>query len=755
MKRTTTARRADRVTRSGRVAAATDQVILRLPSGRELRIVPDDDPKELQRDAMYWAYVVRSRRRWAGTSRASESPIRRLVNEDGLKAIAAAKVVEVDIPYVTEAAGWEYRILPWEHLLSEATKQYRGEEPLTVIRRLRSINATTGSHRDPLTSVLFVESAPGGLDAFYDVKAEGELMLNALGMRANQVSVAVNPTETDLRARVAREEPALVHLAGVDTHQAIELLELSDSRPSDDELDGYALSSGGPTPVFTSAITLASLLTAGARKPELLLCNFYNSAARIAPLSVAAGVHCAIGYQDVIEDTLAAAFCATFYRSLREGKPLLESFQAGLKALRERPTRLKGAGIVLWSADSMMVARTARRAGKTVSAQLLPAKRVAAAERIRVDVKPLPAINYSLLHNRRSLFKTLDIFRRDVTGAIEDIEVSATLYVGEESFPFQLTVTMKESENYLPIAERVVVPLTSSVIRTQGESIQSSLYLKVTCDGAVVHADTSRVQLSPVDEWTDTDENRWWLPSFVLPRDPVVARIIDRSQRYLMAMADDPGAGFDGYQSVDESAPTVEARYGPVDLQVRAIWSALLYDFQLHYVNPPPSYSASNQRLRTPSDVVRGRRGTCIDLALLLSACLEYVDIYPVVFLLTGHAFPGYWRSDRLHDDYRQVKTVPLPESAQPDALRASQRTTERFEDAYALKNFLEARALIAEGKVVPLETVWLTTHGAFTDAIDEGRRNLRRANEFDSMIDITLARTAGVTPLPILWRSA
>jgi hypothetical protein len=277
--------------------------------------------------------------------------------------------------------------------------------------------------------------------------------------------------------------------------------------------------------------------------------------------------------------------------------------------------------------------------------------------------------------------------------------------------------------------------------------------VKVSCDGAVVYADTARVQLSPVDEWTDTNENRWWLPSFVLPRDPMVARIIDRSQRYLMAMADDPAAGFDGYQSVDESAATMEARYGPVDLQVRAIWSALLYDFQLHYINPPPSYSESNQRLRMPSDVVRGRRGTCIDLALLLSACLEYVDIYPVVFLLTGHAFPGYWRSDKLHEDYRQVKTVPLPDNARPDALRASQRTTEHFEDAYALKNFLEARGLIAEGRVVPLETVWLTTHGAFTDAIDEGRRNLRRASEFDSMIDITLARSAGVTPLPILSR--
>lgn len=728
-------------------------MVLRLPSGHELQITPDDDPRMLQKDAMYWAYVVRSRRRWAGTARAFDSPIRRLIGDADLKAIADAQLVEIDIPYVGEETGWEYRILPWEHLLSEATKQYRGERPLTVVRRLRAGGETASAHRDPLTSVLFVESAPDGLNAFYDVKAEGELMLNALGMRANQISIAVNPTEPDLRARVKGQDPTLVHLAGVDTHQAIELLGLSDSRRHEDELDGYALAGPGTEPVFTSAEPLAGILASGSSRPELLLCNFYNSAARIAPLAVAGGVRCAIGYQDVIEDTLAAAFCTTFYRSLRQGKLLLESFRDGLKALRERPTRLKGAGIVLWSAESL-IAEKAKRRVSTKSARLLPAERVAAADRIRVDVKPLTAINYSLLHNRRSLFKTLDIFRRDVTGPIENIEISATLFVGEVSFPFQQTVTMKATENYIPIAERVVVPLTSSVIRTQGESIQSSLYLKVSCDGAVVYADTSRVQLSPVDEWTDTDENRWWLPSFVLPRDPVVARIIDRSQRYLMAMADDPNAGFDGYQSVDESASTVEARYGPVDLQVRAIWSALLYDFRLHYINPPPSYSASNQRLRTPSDVVRGRRGTCIDLALLLSACLEYVDIYPVVFLLTGHAFPGYWRSDKLHDDYRQVKTVPLPESAQPDALRASQRTTERFEDAYALKNFLEASGLIAEGKVVPLETVWLTTQGAFTEAIDEGRRNLRRANEFDSMIDVTLARGAGVTPLPILWRA-
>ena len=56
-----------------------------------------------------------------------------------------------------------------------------------------------------------------------------------------------------------------------------------------------------------------------------------------------------------------------------------------------------------------------------------------------------------------------------------------------------------------------------------------------------------------------------------------------------------------------------------------------------------------SQRLRMPSTVRSHQAGTCIDLALLFAACLELVDIYPVIFLLKGHALPGWWR----HPDYR------------------------------------------------------------------------------------------------------
>ena len=292
----------------------SDRVIIRLP-GREFTVpaVTKDDVRTFQRDAMYWAYVVRSRRRWAGTELASESPIHRLLDADQLAAIGEAGVAEIDIPFETEQAGWEFRVLPWEHLLSEATKPYRGERHVTVIRRLRT-TAPSAPPRDALAAVAIVESAPGPLARFYDVKFEGDLMLATLGLSPDAPGVAVipNPTEKQLADRLGAAQPTLVHLAGVDTHQAHELLQLPPTATTDNEaeLDGLALAGGSATaPVFVNAIALAKILTTAAQRPELVMCNFYNSAPRIAALAVAGGARCVIGYQDVIENSLASAFC--------------------------------------------------------------------------------------------------------------------------------------------------------------------------------------------------------------------------------------------------------------------------------------------------------------------------------------------------------------------------------------------------------------------------------------------------------------
>jgi len=51
---------------------------------------------------------------------------------------------------------------------------------------------------------------------------------------------------------------------------------------------------------------------------------------------------------------------------------------------------------------------------------------------------------------------------------------------------------------------------------------------------------------------------------------------------------------------------------------------------------------------------------------------------------------------------------------------------------------------------LVPIETVRLTENCGFAEAIEAGIEALSVAADFDSMLDIVIARTNNVTPLPI-----
>jgi len=292
------------------------------------------------------------------------------------------------------------------------------------------------------------------------------------------------------------------------------------------------------------------------------------------------------------------------------------------------------------------------------------------------------------------------------------------------------------------------VPLTAELNRRLDESIFSTVYATVRWGSHVLLEQTDRVEFLPIDEWKYDRLNGRWLPSFVFPRDSVVRGIVDAAQRYLVALRDDSSAGFDGYQSYDPKGASAGERCRAIDAQVQALWWALIYDYPLGYINPPPNFSDDAQRLRTPSDVIHGKRGTCIDLTLLLAACLEYIEIYPVVFLLNDHAFPGYWRSETSYDE---LTTVMMKQPPAPPALGSDAAAVAVSDASWMLgKNrFADITALVQQGHVVPLESVMLTRRSGFWPAIDEGMQNLRSLRQFHSMFDIKTARKY-VTPLPI-----
>jgi hypothetical protein len=200
--------------------------------------------------------------------------------------------------------------------------------------------------------VLYVESAPGRIKEVYDFAEEEELVLANTG--AKKFVKLTSPTRGELKAALTKVKPDIVHLAGVDTHQGFTLLK-DDRAP--DAHDGYLLAGPGATVDPVDAESLAKIIAAA--PPALVVCNLWNSAARVSAMLVAVGgAGAALGFQDSFDDGLAQLMLGSFYAALST-EVLEEAFATGWKALRGHSTRLRGTGIALWQGGAPR--RTTRR----------------------------------------------------------------------------------------------------------------------------------------------------------------------------------------------------------------------------------------------------------------------------------------------------------------------------------------------------------------------------------------------------------
>jgi transglutaminase-like putative cysteine protease len=730
--------------------------------------------------AQKWAYILRVRTRWNDDTDLRQSFGERALADLGRLGVSHATIrqlisvlhIEVelhewagsgtDAEQIHEAASE----IPWEYLLSTATRSSGRHQPLLITRLVR--NGST-PHFPPLPrNMLFVQSAPGRLNDEYGFDTERVRIQAAIGLQPQDVAVIESPTVPELKAKVRSGAWDAIHVTGVDTHQVTRYISdlydtIEENRPavwkdiSDSSgrvLDGMILRQRDIPERPVCYKELAATLLNGVKPPSVITLNLYHSGARTARELVARGAYAALGFLDEIDDDAAELFFQAFYSRWCS---LADIFEAFLAAWHEMDfDSIHGTAIVIWTGSSVFepFLSPARKSGlPLVSEEALhvrPLDDIPIWQLLQVELEIDPEINYSLLHNDRQLIEKLTLTKL-VRDELHNIVVLVELNLGAENYPYRCTHTLFK-ETQLALAPDVKIPLTAKLPRSLRERVHSTVYVKIACGGRTAFEDTRRVTLIPVDEWLDDTDNNPWLPSFVLPRDPAVLKIVNSSRQYLIGIADDPAAGFDGYQSVDSEAPDPSAG---VDAQVRAIWTAIVNEYRLQYINPPPAYSELTQRLRTPSDVLASNTGTCIDLALLLASCLEYIDIYPVVVLLTGHAFVGYWRSEEAHDELVSVKAIPRAVAAvgSREAREAAMPYVDRYGWRLTKLNYDEIMKFVMAGKLSMLEATYLTGAYKFADAIEEGRANMRSRKEFDSLLDLRLARTAArpVTPLPII----
>ena len=680
-----------------------------------------------------------------------------------LEEMASWEVVEVEIPWLGERTGWAARVFPWEDAISMATKPLRDKRRVTVIRHLHCEKVVKACVPDPAAlKLLLIASGPGAVKDVYDFSDECSRVKAMLGVTTERLHQPVQATLAGIKTIMQQHKPDVVHLTGMDLHQAREneVIPVPASREGD--RDGFLLSTARNAASSyheATAEELAGALVPSTKPAPLLIgMNFYHSAARTAALCVANGAAHVLAFQDSADDTQAESFFARFYSQWRRGrlKDPLGAFQQAVSVFRG--SRERGAGVVLWSRRSLFEAvetedwmKNEDESPEAVEAVTPQDIRTA----VGLRIEPPRQVNYSMLHNEQPMMKEF-VISLTSEKVPPQVEVCVTLNAGAEDFPWRHTLRLTMEEPVHDLRDKIRASLIPDLLRSCRESLWTSLHVRVTCGGVVLHEDTSAVELLSADEWRNTDEDRRWLPSFCFPRDAAVERVMRSAQLLLKVITDQSDAGFDGYQIFDRGEKNKACRSW-VDMQVRAIWAAIQHLHPLAYINPPPSYDPLGQRIRTPTQMYEARAGTCIDLSMLFSACLENICLYPVVFLIDGHAFPGYWRDPAKWETLSSFAATKVEEDEAPDmksAIETSVLTPRQTGAGWMLdKAFLpRIRRHLRDGDLVAVEAVPVTSAGDLSTAMESGVENLADAEAFISLVDIQIARTVDhpVTPLPL-----
>lgn len=342
------------------------------------------------RMAMQWGYILRVRTRWAGDpdmrdhfgEKAVDDLDKLGIRREAIQPFASVDHIEVELydsglltedeTPVLDAASE----IPWEYLLSSATQTVGRFESLLVTRCLANDSDVV---RTRPKSFLFVESAPGRIEQFYEFEYE-EVRLHAAVNLEERHGLEFSRTKPfgKLREELRQTAWDAVHVTGVDTHQAAWLVEgfyaedegngKETEKEKDEEKekkknkiidesgrlqDGMILRGDQKSEYPVRYDTLADVLLASTKRPGVITLNLYYSGARTARELVKRGVYAALGFLDEIDDEFAELFFQAFYWAwCHKNKSIREAFLDAWSTMDG--DRMHGTGIVIWAGRSMI-----------------------------------------------------------------------------------------------------------------------------------------------------------------------------------------------------------------------------------------------------------------------------------------------------------------------------------------------------------------------------------------------------------------
>jgi hypothetical protein len=263
---------------------------------------------------------------------------------------------------------------------------------------------------------------------------------------------------------------------------------------------------------------------------------------------------------------------------------------------------------------------------------------------LRLEVSLQPSISLALWANHVPIlyeFQIANTGHAPVENLVIGIESTPPVIV-----PREWRIARLDGGQTLAL-EDLDVALDSSWLATLTEAVRGTVSLTAREEEDILAEVSLDVRFLTPHEWGGSAAVPDLLAAFVEPNDPAVPRILHHASDLLRAQGKPDS--LEGYQSGSK------ARLWE---QIAALWSAVCA-LDIRYVNPPPSFELTGQRIRPPRQIVDERLATCLDLTLLFAACLEHMGIAPLIVLTKGHALAGAWLSP--HHDFGTSVTDDAP----------------------------------------------------------------------------------------------
>ena len=330
---------------------------------------------------------------------------------------------------------------------------------------------------------------------------------------------------------------------------------------------------------------------------------------------------------------------------------------------------------------------------------------------LTVSIKQIPLASFALAVNNVAIISSITV-RNNTPNNYEGLKVKIT-------FDPEFADTVVEHIVSLPAHESWKKPdihpsINTSYLCNLTEKIKATTTVQVLSKDGEVLAEAKK-DLEVLDYcqyWGNTFMSQY-LAAFVTPRHIALDPIIKRASELL--------AKWTGSSSL--SAYTHDVPNRP-KMIIGALYEAIS-EQNITYCYPTATLAKHGQKIRTCEELLsedRGKRGCCLDMALLMCSCLEAVGMHPLLIMQDDHAFAGCWLVNDMFAD-----------SVNDDPSVITKRTAEGINEILLVET-----TCANEGNKVP-----------FDQAIVVANDNIKKVEKFSFVLDVARARLAGVQPIP------